>query len=73
MHGYRKECAVKSQHEVNCGSEIDTDIQMEMQELDLSSFHYLSSPVNNNSKASTVQDRAIETCKKCKQLCEGLH
>lgn len=61
MHGLIQKSADKSQHEVNCGSEIDTDIQMEMQELDVSSFHYLSSPINNNSKASTVQDRAIET------------
>lgn len=73
MDWYRKECADKSQHEVNCGSEIDTDVQMEMQEFDVSSFHYLSYPVNNNSKASTVQDRAIETCNKYKQLCQGLH
>ena len=51
---------------VKCDSRTDTDVQMEVHTPDVSSLDYLSSHVSKNSKSScsTVQDRAIETCKK---------
>ena len=46
-------------------SRTDTDVQIEVHAPDMSSLDYLSSHVNNNSKSScTIQDKAIETCKK---------